>query len=136
MQFFIILYSVTFIFLFGGFFSFKIFKLLRIPYYFNLFLSVSFFITIIYSITIDLEIENNLTQLFLISYTVIYFGIFKLLDNYFLENYKRHLIFAPQYNYPFDEEAEQQSMFEIFLQIIISLLPFVMMYFLDRYLND
>ena len=134
MHIFIIIYSVTFIFLFAGTFSFKIFKLLRNPLYFRLILVISLFLTILFLFIIDLKNKDHLIRLFLISYTIIYLGIYKIIDNFCLKNYQRHLIFAPQYNYPFDEEHAQQSLSEILLQLFILILPFLLMYFLDKYL--
>jgi len=134
MEFFIIMYSVFFIFIFSGFLSFRLFKLLRERLYFNLLLGISIFLSILYFSQIDFKNKDHWIKLFLIFYTIIFLLIYRLVDNYYLKTYKRHLIFASKYNFPYDSEFDQQSFTEIFYQVIFAIFPFLIMILIDKYL--
>ena len=118
------MYSICFIFVFSAFFSFSIFSLLRQKFYFNLFLGISIFLTIIFMFQMDFSKKKDFIDLHFIFSPIIFLYFYKLLDNHYIKKHKRHLIFAPKYSW-FSEEGKNQTFTEILYQMIFFMFPFL-----------
>lgn len=131
MEIFAIGYSIFFIFIFSGFLHFGVVKILRNNYYFITFLIISvfvYFLSLVNIFTTDELSKKEILNLNLPIFPILHLFIYKKLDDYYLSKFKRHIIFTPKYNFPYDEEYNLQTGTELFIQIILSIYPFLIIY--------